>query len=310
MPVIVPKGLPAEDALLAENIFVMNDSRATSQDIRPLRIAIVNLMPKKIETEIQFIRLLSNSPLQIDMDLIRISDHESKNTSIEHLEKFYKKFEDIKRENIKYDGMIITGAPVEHLDFKAVNYWKELQEIFDYAIKNVHSTIFVCWASQAALYHYYNIDKRDSDKKIFGVYDYNIREKSALMRGFDDIFYMPQSRHTYIKEEDLEGVKNLKILASRDDVGINIVTSLDERLIFIAGHGEYDRETLNDEYTRDVNKGLDIDIPINYFKDDDPKKGIIVNWKTHTNLLFSNWLNYCVYQDTPYDIETIEEVVL
>ena len=308
MPVIVPRGLPAEKVLTKENIFVMNDHRAITQDIRPLKIGILNLMPKKIETEIQFLRLLSNSPLQIEVDLIRTATYESKNTSSEHLKRFYKTFDQIK--NNKYDGMIVTGAPVELYDFEEITYWNELQVIFDYIKKNVHSTIFICWASQAALYHYYGINKYESDKKIFGVYEYELLEKDLLTKGFDDFFKMPQSRHTYVKEEDVKKIKDIKIIASRPDTGVNLATTTDNRFIFIAGHGEYDRNTLLDEYNRDIEKGLDIDIPINYFRNNNPEEGVEVQWKAYSNLLFSNWLNYCVYQNTPYLIDSIVEKVV
>ncbi|MFA5577270.1 MAG: homoserine O-succinyltransferase [Tissierellaceae bacterium] len=305
MPVVVAKGLPAERILREENIFVMNSLRADTQDIRPLKIGILNLMPKKIETEIQFLRLLSNSPLQIEINLIRPGSHESKNTSLEHLERFYKTFDELKHE--KFDGMIVTGAPVELIPYEDVRYWKELQEILDYIRKNVHSTIFICWASQAALYHYYGIEKHESEKKIFGVYDFEILEDSLLTKGFDDVFKMPQSRHTFVKEEDIRGIRDLKIIASREDTGVNLVTSHDSRFIFIAGHGEYDKHTLLDEYNRDLGKGLDIQMPINYFKNDRPEEGVLVNWRSYSNLLFANWLNYCVYQDTPYQIQDILE---
>ncbi|MCK9444507.1 MAG: homoserine O-succinyltransferase [Tissierellaceae bacterium] len=308
MPVIVPKDLPAGKILKQENIFIMNYLRATTQDIRPLKIGILNLMPKKIETEIQFLRLLSNSPLQIDISLIRTASHESKNTSIEYLEKFYKTFDEIKDE--KFDGMIVTGAPVELIPYEDVNYWKELEGILDYIRKNVHSTIFICWASQAALYYYYGIEKHESRKKIFGVYDFEVLEDSLLTKGFDDVFKMPQSRHTYIKEKDVRKIDDLKIIASRPDTGINLATTHDNRLIFIAGHGEYDKYTLFDEYNRDLNRGLDIQKPINYFKNDNVEEGIIVNWRSYSNLLFANWLNYCVYQDTPYEIHDILEKVI
>ena len=303
MPVIVPKGLPAIEVLRSENIFVMDDNRAVTQDIRPLKIGLINLMPKKIETEIQFLRLLSNSPLQLDIDLIRISDHVSLNTSNDYLEKFYKKFQDVK--NNKYDGVIITGAPVEHLEFKDVSYWPELEEIMEFAKNNVYSTMFICWAVQAGLHYYYNIDKRDADKKIFGVYEYKVLEDSPLVKGFDDMFLMPESRHTFIKQEDIAQT-NLRVVSAREDSGINIVTSPDARQIYISGHGEYDEDTLHQEYVRDVNKGLDINIPTNYYEDDDPNKDIVVRWRSHMNLLFSNWLNYCVYQKTPYDLEELE----
>ena len=305
MPVIVPHDLPAKEILLKENIFLMNEARANAQDIRPLKIAVVNLMPTKIETETQLIRMLSNTPLQVNIDFIRTSSHKSKNTSEEHLEKFYKTFKEIK--NIKYDAMIITGAPVEKLDYLEVNYWEELKEIMDYARENVYSTMFICWASQAALYHYYGVDKYALDKKIFGVFENKINKESVLTRGFDKYFYAPQSRYTYCKEEDIETIEDIDIIAKSEEAGFHIAATKDNRFIFISGHCEYDEYTLDREYKRDKEMGLDIEVPKNYYEDDDSSKDIIVRWKSHGNLLFSNWLNYCVYQETPYNIKKIEK---
>lgn len=306
MPLIVEENLPAKKILLEENVSIIGKERAKTQDIRPIKIGIVNLMPNKEETEIQILRAISNTPLQVNIDLIRTESYKSKNTEEKYLKKFYKDFSDIK--NTKYDGMIITGAPIERMDFEEVEYWKELEEIFEYVEKNVYSTMFICWASQAALYHYYNIPKYILDKKIFGIYDYKVLEKSVLTKGFDDIFYSPQSRYAYTKEEDIRKRQDLKILGSRKDTGVSLVTSLDNRFVFVSGHFEYSRDTLYKEYLRDISNGLDTDIPINYFKDNNVEGEIIVKWRSHGDLLFTNWLNYCVYQETPYDIEKISNL--
>lgn len=308
MPVIIPYDLPAKDILAKENIFVMNESRAKAQDIRPLRVAIINLMPTKIETETQLLRMLSNTALQVKVDLIRTSSHQSKNTSKEHLEKFYKTFDEIR--NSKYDAMIVTGAPVEKMDYEDVNYWEELKEIMDYAREHVYSTMFICWASQAALYHYYGIEKHQSEKKISGVFENEVVGESVLTRGFDRYFYAPQSRYTYCKEEDIRKVDDLEIIAESEEAGVHITTTKDNRLIFISGHSEYDEETLDLEYKRDLIKSPDAAVPANYYKNDDPTKGILLRWKSHGNLLFSNWLNYCVYQETPYDIDEITQKIV
>lgn len=305
MPLIVENDLPAKKILEKENVFIMGKDRAITQDIRPIKLAIVNLMPNKEETELQLLRALANTALQINIDLIRTETYKSKNTEEKYLKRFYKDFSEIKDK--KYDGMIITGAPVEKLEFEEVKYWKELEEIFEYARTNVYSTIFICWAAQAALYYYYGIPKYVLNKKIFGVYEYEVLEDSVLTRGFDDVYYSPQSRYSYIREEDVRKVKDLKIISTREDTGVNLVTSLDNRFVFISGHGEYSRDTLHKEYLRDLSKGIDIDKPINYFKDDKIENGILVKWRSHGNLLFTNWLNYCVYQETPYDISKIEK---
>lgn len=304
MPLVIDSDLPSKMALEKENIFIMGKERASTQDIRPIKIAIVNLMPDKEETEIQILRALSNTPLQVNIDLIRTESYKSKHTEEIYLKKYYKDFSSIKDD--KYDGMIITGAPVEKLEFNEVKYWEELKEIFEYARTNVYSTMFICWASQAALYYYYNIKKHLVDKKIFGVFEYEVLEESLLTKGFDDLFYMPQSRHSLNKEEDIRRIKDLKIIGSHKDSGVNLVTSLDNRFVFVAGHGEYSRDTLYKEYIRDKNKGLEIEMPMNYFKNDNEDDGIVVKWRSHGNLLFTNWLNYHVYQETPYDISKIE----
>lgn len=308
MPVIIPYDLPAKEILSRENIFVMNETRAQSQDIRPLRLAIINLMPTKIETETQLLRMLSNTALQVNVDLIRTKSHQSKNTSKEHLEKFYKTFDEIR--DTKYDGMIVTGAPVEKLDYEEVSYWEELKEIMDYARENVYSTMFICWASQAALYHYYGIKKYKFEEKLSGVFENEVVTENVLTRGFDNYFYAPQSRYTYCREEDLSAVEDIKIIAKSDLAGVHISATSDNRLIFISGHSEYDEDTLDKEYRRDVAQGINPKVPQNYYRDNDPDKGIVVRWKSHGNLLFSNWLNYCVYQETPYDIEEITKKVV
>lgn len=308
MPLIIPKDLPAYNILSKENVFIMNESRAKSQDIRPLRIAIVNLMPTKEVTETQLFRMLSNTALQVEIDLIRTKSYTSKNTSEEYLSKFYKTFDDIK--NTKYDGMIITGAPVEKMDFDNVKYWNELVQIMDYAKENVYSTMFICWASQAALYHFYGIPKYTMDKKLFGIFKFEVVGESVLTRGFDDFFYAPQSRYTYNKKEDIGKVDDLIILAESNDVGIHLSASKDNRFIFVTGHVEYDIDTLDKEYRRDIKEGLDTNIPINYYTNDNPNEKIIQRWKSCGNLMFSNWLNYCVYQSTPYDINSISKKIV
>ena len=304
MPLIIPKDLISESVLKEEKIFTMDQERADSQDIRPLKIAIVNLMPKKEETELQLIRVLSNTALQINIDLVRMRSHNPKNTSHKHLEKFYKTFDEIK--NTKYDAMIFTGAPVELLDYEKIKYWSELKEIFDFAKENVFSTMFICWSAQAALYHYYGIKNDFVDKKIFGVYDFEKLQDDKLVKGFDDVFSVPQSRWTYVDEKEVEKHKDLKIISSRPDTGVGIVTTKDNRLIFSFGHWEYDRDTLHNEYIRDLAKNKDIQIPKNYYFDDDINNKIMMKWKAAGNLFFSNWINYCVYQETPYNIENIK----
>ena len=304
MPIKIPNELPAVKTLNEENIFVMTHTRAVNQDIRPLKILILNLMPKKIETETQLSRLLGNSPLQVEIELIHTRSHESKNTSQAHMLSFYKVFDDIKNET--FDGMIITGAPVEHLEFEEVEYWDELCEIMEWSKTHVWSTFHICWGAQAALYYHYGIKKYKLDKKLFGVFRHKADYKRAiLLRGFDDEFYVPHSRHTTVKREDVEKVSELKILASSDEAGLYAVMTPQGRQIFITGHSEYDGDTLMHEYLRDVTLGRDIDVPENYFPDDDPSREPIVNWRSHANLLYSNWLNYFVYQTTPYDITKI-----
>ncbi len=304
MPIKIPNELPAVKTLNEENIFVMTHTRAVNQDIRPLKILILNLMPKKIETETQLSRLLGNSPLQVEIELIHTRSHESKNTSQAHMLSFYKVFDDIKNET--FDGMIITGAPVEHLEFEEVEYWDELCEIMEWSKTHVWSTFHICWGAQAALYYHYGIKKYKLDKKLFGVFRHKADYKRAiLLRGFDDEFYVPHSRHTTVKREDVEKVSELKILASSDEAGLYAVMTPQGRQIFITGHSEYDGDTLMHEYLRDVTLGRDIDVPQNYFPDDDPSREPIVNWRSHANLLYSNWLNYFVYQTTPYDITKI-----
>lgn len=304
MPIKIPNELPAVKTLNEENIFVMTHTRAVNQDIRPLKILILNLMPKKIETETQLSRLLGNSPLQVEIELIHTRSHESKNTSQAHMLSFYKVFDDIKNET--FDGMIITGAPVEHLEFEEVEYWDELCEIMEWSKTHVWSTFHICWGAQAALYYHYGIKKYKLDKKLFGVFKHKADYKRAiLLRGFDDEFYVPHSRHTTVNREDVEKVPELKILASSDEAGLYAVMTPQGRQIFITGHSEYDGDTLMHEYLRDVTLGRDIDVPKNYFPDDDPTKEPIVNWRSHANLLYSNWLNYFVYQTTPYDITKI-----
>lgn len=306
MPIKIPNGLPAAEMLLNENIFVMNEIRAESQDIRPLKIVLLNLMPTKIVTETQFSRLLGNTPLQVELTLLKTSSHESKNTSKEHMIAFYKTFDEIKEE--KFDGMVITGAPVEQLDFEKVDYWQELTEIFEWTKTNVHSTVFICWGAQAGLYHFYSVKKVMLSEKLSGVYRHKIVDKkSMLVRGFDDVFYAPHSRHSGVDREEIYSVKNLKVLSESDEAGVYLVKSLDNSQVFITGHSEYDSDTLKKEYERDKNAGLNPKIPANYFPSDDDGIEPIVTWRAHANLLFNNWLNYFVYQSTPYDVSKIKK---
>ncbi|MBS3995058.1 MAG: homoserine O-succinyltransferase [Alkaliphilus sp.] len=304
MPIIIPENLPATEILTRENIFIMSEARAIHQDIRPLKIALLNLMPSKVVTETQFLRLIGNTPLQVEIVLLRTETYMPKNTSEEHLLAFYSTFSDIKEQ--KFDGLIITGAPIEQLDFEEVEYWEELKEIMNYANHNVTSTLFVCWGAQAALNYYYGIPKYPLDKKAFGVFEHSISDqKIKILRGFDDKFYIPHSRHTEVRASDLEKVEDLDILAVSDEAGIGIAASKDGRKIFISGHLEYDFDTLKREYDRDVLKGLPIEMPQNYYRDNDSQQLPVVRWRSHANLLFSNWLNYYVYQETPFDINTI-----
>lgn len=305
MPIKIPDNLPAAQTLENENIFFMLEDRAYHQDIRPLDILILNLMPKKIVTETQILRLIGNSPLQVNPTFIHTETHASQNTSKEHLITFYKTFDDVKGEN--FDGMIITGAPVETMEFEDVDYWDELCKIFEWTNTNVTSTIHICWGAQAGLYYHYGIKKYELSEKLFGVFKHTVtKEHIKLTRGFDDMFYAPHSRHTTVKKEDIEKNPNLEILAESDEAGVYIVSNKNGKHIFIMGHSEYDKNTLNDEYVRDLNSGMDIKPPKNYFKDDDPSKEPIVTWRGHSNLLFSNWLNYYVYQETPYEIKKIK----
>lgn len=305
MPIKIPNELPAVKVLNSENIFVMTEKRAITQDIRPLKLLILNLMPLKIDTEIQLSRILGNTPLQIEIELMKTSSYESKNTSAEHLLTFYKTFDEVKHRT--FDGMIITGAPVEQMEFEEVEYWKELCEIMEWSKKNVTSTFHICWGAQAGLYYHYGIKKYPLEKKLFGVYPHTVDyKKSILMRGFDDTFYVPHSRHTTVKREDIEKVSDLKILSSSEQAGVYAVSSKNGRQIFITGHSEYDPGTLKKEYLRDKNLGLPIEIPENYFPNDDDTKEPMSTWRAHANLLYTNWLNYFVYQTTPYDINEIK----
>ena len=305
MPIKIPNDLPAAKTLTNENIFVMTETRAITQDIRPLRILILNLMPKKIETETQLARLLGNTPLQVEPTLIRTATHQSKNVAEEHLLAFYKTFQDVRNEN--FDGMIITGAPLEHLSYEEVEYWQELCEIMEWSKTHVHSTMYICWGAFAGLYYHYGIDKIATDKKLFGVFPHQVEYKpSILFRGFDDAFMVPQSRHITLPREEIEKVSSLKILASSKETGVYAVSTKNGRQIFITGHSEYDADTLKNEYLRDLSQGKPIDIPVNYFVNDDPKNSPVVSWRAHANLLFSNWLNYFVYQSTPYDIKDVK----
>ena len=306
MPIKIPNNLPAVKTLESENIFVMTETRAITQDIRPLKILILNLMPKKIETETQLARVLGNSPLQVDLELIHTETHKSKNVAEEHLLSFYKTFKDVKDRT--FDGMIITGAPVEQIEFEEVTYWDELCEIMEWSKTHVHSTFHICWGAQAGLYYHYGIKKYHLDSKMFGVFPHRVDYKrSMLCRGFDDVFYAPHSRHTTIKREDIEAVKELKIISSSDEAGIYAIMTKKGRQIFITGHSEYDADTLKNEYLRDVSQGKPINVPANYFPGDNPKKPPMVTWRAHANLLYSNWLNYFVYQTTPYDIEKVKK---
>ncbi len=305
MPIKVYDKLPATRELRNENVFVMTEKRALRQEIRPLKLLLLNIMPTKIVTETQIMRLLSNTPLQVEIDLLRMKTHVSKNTSDEHLQEFYKVFDEVK--NYKYDGMIITGAPVEKLDFESVDYWDELKEIMEWTKHNVTSTLHICWGAQAGLKYHYNVPKYPLDKKMFGVFEHKVlKKKSKLLRGFDDTFYAPHSRHTEVRREDVEKVAELQILAESDVAGLYIVASKDRKNIFVTGHSEYDADTLHKEYVRDLEAGLPIEVPVNYYPGDNYKKQPMVTWRAHANLLFSNWLNYYVYQTTPYDLNHIK----
>lgn len=304
MPIKIPNKIPARHALELENIFVMAESRAKKQDIRPLRIILLNLMPTKIETETQILRLLSNSPLQVEIELLQMATHESKNTPLKHLLSFYKTLDDIKEE--KFDGMIVTGAPVELLPFEEVDYWSELTEVFDWAEKNVYSTLYICWGAQAGLYYRYGVPKYSLAEKMFGIFPHRPLDLfHPLMRGLDDIFYVPHSRHTEIRREDIAKIKDLQIISYSDMSGVHIVSDMDCRNFYFTGHSEYDADTLAKEYFRDLNKGLNIKIPYNYFPENDIKRTPYMTWRQTGSLLFTNWLNYFVYQQTPYDLSTL-----
>ena len=305
MPIRIPDALPATDLLAQENIFVMTEKRAMKQDIRALKILLLNLMPTKIDTETQLSRLLGNTPLQVELTLARVSSHESKNTSQEHLLAFYKRFDEVKGEN--FDGMIITGAPVEHLPFEEVDYWDELCQIMDWSKTHVHSTFHICWGAQAGLYHHYGVNKHPLPEKMFGIFPHTVDYKrSILFRGFDDVFMAPHSRHTTVLREEIEAVPTLRVLASSKIAGVYAVATRNGRQIFVTGHSEYDALTLDREYRRDLDAGKPISVPRNYYPDDDPDKAPRVTWRAHANLLFSNWLNYFVYQTTPYDLQTLK----
>lgn len=306
MPIKIPDNLPAVKTLEGENIFVMTQKRAITQDIRPLKILLLNLMPNKIETETQLSRLLGNSPLQVDLTLIHTKSHISKNTSKEHLFTFYKTFEDVKNE--RFDGMIITGAPVEQMEFEDVEYYPELCDVMEWSKTNVHSTFHICWGAQAGLYYHYGIKKYPVENKIFGVFPHKVvYKRSILFRGFDDEFMVPQSRHTTLKTEEIKAKKELKILAESEETGVYAVSSQNGRQIFITGHSEYDKNTLKNEYLRDLSQGKKISVPKNYFPNDNPSAEPTVSWRAHANLLYSNWLNYFVYQTTPYDVTKINK---
>lgn len=304
MPIKIPNALPATEVLQSENIFVITETRAITQDIRPLRIALLNLMPTKIVTETQLSRLLGNTPLQVELELLKTATHKAKNTSEEHMISFYRTFEEVK--DMKFDGLIITGAPVENMEFEEVEYWDELCEIMEWSKTHVTSTFHICWGAQAGLYYHYGIKKYPLPEKLSGVFKHKtVHKNPILLRGFDDEFFVPHSRHTTVKREDIEKDPRLKILAESDEAGIYAVTNHGGSQVFITGHSEYDRDTLKREYMRDKAAGLDPKVPVNYFPDDDPSKEPVVKWRGHANLIYSNWLNYYVYQTTPYDINTI-----
>jgi homoserine O-succinyltransferase len=305
MPIKIPDALPAAKQMENENIFVMTETMAAHQDIRPLKIAIVNLMPTKISTETQLIRLMSNSPLQVDVDFVCMHSHDSKNTPLQHLETFYTTYDEIKKN--KYDGAIITGAPVENLPFEEVDYWKELCEIMEWTKTNVTSTFHICWAAQAGLYYHYGIEKHPLPEKLSGIFAHDVKRPTAkLMRGFDDCFYAPHSRYTTVDKEDILKVPELEILSESEQAGVYIVFTKAGKQIFVTGHSEYEQYTLHDEYMRDLKKGIPIKMPEHYYPGNDPSQPPVVSWRSHANLLYCNWLNYFVYQMTPYDIETIQ----
>ena len=305
MPLNLPDKLPAIEILKGENIFVIDSSRANQQDIRPLRMVVLNLMPLKITTETDLVRLLSNTPLQLEISFMKIKSHTSKNTPIEHMQTFYNDFDEMRHQ--KFDGMIITGAPVELMDYEEVSYWNEITEIFDWARTHVTSTFYICWAAQAGLYHHYGIPKYPLEKKKFGVYEHLALDPlHPIFRGLDDVFYVPHSRHTEVRKEDILNVPQLKLLSESEGAGVYMVEGREGREFFVTGHSEYSPFTLDVEYRRDKEKGLPIELPQNYYRDNDPTKEPLVRWRGHANLLFSNWLNYFVYQETPYNIEDIK----
>lgn len=305
MPLNLPDKLPAIELLKEENIFVIDNSRATQQDIRPLRIAVLNLMPLKITTETDLVRLLSNTPLQVEISFMKLKSHTSKNTSVEHMETFYTDFEEMC--NDKYDGMIITGAPVEQMDFEEVGYWEEITKVFNWARTHVTSTLYICWAAQAGLYHHYGVPKHALEQKMFGIFRHRTLDPlHPIFRGFDDLFYVPHSRHTEVRKEDILKVPELTLLSESDESGVYLVMARGGREFFVTGHSEYSPLTLDTEYRRDLEKGLPIEVPYHYYLDNDPDKGPVVCWRGHANLLFSNWLNYFVYQETPYNIDDIK----
>ena len=305
MPLIIPNKLPAAETLQNENIFTMDVDRATNQEIRPLKIVIVNLMPTKIATETQLARVLANSPLQVEMTLVTMSSHESTHISQEHMDTFYKTLDQIKNES--FDGMILTGAPVERMPFEQVDYWKEICEIFEFAKTHVYSSMYLCWGAQASLYYHYGIDKYDLEEKMFGVFEHRVvRPKNPLVRGFDEYYYAPHSRHTEVRRQDIEERPELRILVDSLVAGPNIISTENGRQIFIMGHHEYDKGTLAAEYFRDRNAGMDTKVPANYFRNDDPNDEIMFRWRSHANLLFANWLNYYVYQGTPFDLNELK----
>ena len=304
MPINIPDNLPAFDILASENIFVMSSSRATTQDIRPLKLAILNLMPTKITTETQILRMIGNTPIQIDITLLQTATHESTHIDHRHMDAFYRTWKDIR--NQFYDGLIITGAPVENMSFEEVDYWEELEAIMDWSLSHVYSTFHICWGAQAALYHHYGIPKYPLSEKCFGIFPHRVEHAALfdpLVRGFDDVFYVPHSRHSEVRAEDIKKVPALNIIAQSPQAGVYLVTAMGGRQVFVTGHSEYDADTLKQEYDRDISQGLGIDVPFNYFEDDDPTKAPVVTWRSHANLLYFNWLNYYVYQGTPFDVD-------
>ena len=307
MPIKTQNELPAKEILEQENIFVMDENRAIHQNIRPIEIGIVNLMPLKEDTELQILRSLSNTPLQVEVSFITLATHESTHTSVSHLNKFYQTFDEIKDEN--FDGLIITGAPVEQMDYEDVDYWEEISKIMEWSKTHATSTLHLCWGAQAGLYYHYGIPKRMLDNKMFGVYAHKVQNRKVpLVRGFDDIFYAPHSRHTEVSKEDILKHKELTILAESEEAGVFLVIDEDGKQIFVMGHPEYDRYTLHNEYMRDKNKGLDISMPVNYYPDNDDTKRPLLQWRSHGNILYSNWLNYYVYQQTPYEFIDMHEI--